>query len=245
MSEAAQRLTDQELAALTKRLNARPVPRDASAMAQWKVVDIAPHRRQPLGLAPIVDDIADEPKRDVAGNGLRTYDYPGATKAAEEIVADSVAMLSEEQLAAGVSWRQLFEYGIQTAIEASLDGDDLVFGRVRELKAEVAVMRNEFRDLKLAHGALKNENQALRLILENLRITQRGERGIDGDRGPPGRDGVQGPIGPKGDRGEAGPRGLPTPKIVAWETDDVRFTATPCLANGTRAATLPLKELLV
>jgi hypothetical protein len=35
-------------------------------------------------------------------------------------------------------------------------------------------------------GALNNENVSLKLILENLRITQRGERGIDGDRGPSG-----------------------------------------------------------
>ena len=51
--------------------------------------------------------------------------------------------------------------------------------------------------------------------------------------------------GQRAKRGERGERGLPTPKIVAWETDDVRFTATPCLSNGNKAATLPLKELLV
>ena len=200
-----------------------------------------PMRRAPLGLAPAPGD--DEPKRD-ADDNLRTSNYPGPTKAAEEIIATSVAMLSEEQLAAGVSWRELFEYGVQTSIEASMDGDDFVFERVREMKAEVAAMRNEFRDLQLAHGALKNENQSLRLILENLRITQRGERGVDGDRGPPGRDGAQGPAGPKGERGERGEKGHPAARITSFENDDNALVIYPIMQSGHRGPGIRLRSAL-
>jgi hypothetical protein len=77
---------------------------------------------------------------------------------------------------------------------------------------------------------------ALRLILENLRITQRGERGVDGDRGPPGRDGRdgEGKIGPQG---PAGPPGQDAPSIVAWATDGARFVAWPMFSNGAKAST--------
>ena len=89
----------------------------------------------------------------------------------------------------------------------------------------LARLRSELEALKLAHGKLVNENQSLRLILENLRITQRGERGVDGDRGPPGRDGRNG-VGAQGPRGEPGPPGRPAPTIVAWRLDEQAFTAT-------------------
>jgi hypothetical protein len=91
-------------------------------------------------------------------------------------------------------------------------------------------------------GALKNENQALRLILENLRITQRGERGIDGDRGPPGRDGRDG-VGQIGPRGERGERGLPAPRISAWEPYPERFEIVPVLSTGERGPAIALLAL--
>ena len=89
---------------------------------------------------------------------------------------------------------------------------------------------------------MQNENAALRLILENLRITQRGERGVDGDRGPPGRDGRdgQGLIGP---RGEAGPKGEPAPRLATWIVDEDRFTVTPILGDGSSGASLSLLGL--
>jgi Collagen triple helix repeat (20 copies) len=97
--------------------------------------------------------------------------------------------------------------------------------------------------LETAHAKLINENTALRLILENLRITQRGERGVDGDRGAPGaagRDGLQGPIGPKG---EPGPRGLDAPKIVSFEVDDAAFVAYPLLSTGHKGPGLHLRGM--
>ena len=92
-------------------------------------------------------------------------------------------------------------------------------------------------------GALQNENKSLRLILENLRITRRGERGIDGDRGPPGvagRDGLQGPIGPRGERGKPGKAGL---TICTWAVDDAGFAATPVMSDGGNGPTLHLRAM--
>jgi hypothetical protein len=92
-------------------------------------------------------------------------------------------------------------------------------------------------------GALQNENQALRLILENLRITQRGERGIDGDRGPPGRDGRDGAPGAVGPRGDKGAKGDPVPRLATWSVDAERFTVTPVFGDGSSGAALNLLEL--
>ena len=92
-------------------------------------------------------------------------------------------------------------------------------------------------------GALKNENQALRLILENLRITQRGERGIDGDRGPPGRDGRDGQQGPIGPRGERGERGLLAPTIIEWRPDPEAFTIQAILSDGSTGPMIALRSL--
>lgn len=64
------------------------------------------------------------------------------------------------------------------------ESNELLLGLIddtqQHLESKLAKLENTI-------GALQNENKSLRLILENLRITQRGERGIDGDRGPPGR----------------------------------------------------------
>jgi hypothetical protein len=91
--------------------------------------------------------------------------------------------------------------------------------------------------------ALKNENQALKLILENLRITQRGERGIDGDRGPPGRDGRDGAPGALGPRGDKGAKGDPAPRLATWSVDAERFTVTPVFGDASSGAALNLLEL--
>jgi len=82
------------------------------------------------------------------------------------------------------------------------------------------------------------------LILENLRITQRGEKGCDGDRGPPGRDGAQGAQGVRGERGEKGERGVPAARIVSWDIDDNALIAYPLLQTGHRGPGLRLRSLL-
>lgn len=112
---------------------------------------------------------------------------------------------------------------------------DLVKDTQRHFERKLAGLENTI-------GALKNENQALRLILENLRITQRGERGIDGDRGPPGRDGRDG-VGQIGPRGERGDRGAPAPRLTTWNIDEDRFIATPVFGDGSTGAPLNLLPL--
>jgi hypothetical protein len=102
---------------------------------------------------------------------------------------------------------------------------------------------NKLAGLANTISALQNENQALKLILENLRITQRGERGIDVDRGPPGRDGrdgLQGAIGPRGERGEQGP---PAPRLSAWEAHPERFEVVPVFSTGERGPAISLLAL--
>lgn len=126
------------------------------------------------------------------------------------------------------------------AINLIVEANELTLGLIETMRAHFA---GKLAGLENTIGALKNENQALRLILENLRITQRGERGLDGDRGPPGaagRDGLQGQIGP---RGEPGERGRPAAKITAWTIADDEFTATPVMSDGGAGATLYLRGL--
>ena len=247
MSDAAHRLSDAELDELTRRLNARPVPRDASALSPSRVVDIA--SRKPLGLGIAPGDI-DEPERDrssYSGAG-RPFDYRGPEATAKKLVDASIANLPAAAWDKPATMRDLVELGIGQALAAVFDGDDAILERVAKLRKEMAdaqtAQRNEIAELKLAHGKLVNENQALRLILENLRITQRGERGVDGDRGPPGRDGVQGPVGHRGERGERGERGLPAARIVGWESDDVNLVAYPLMQTGHRGPGLRLRPAL-
>ena len=117
-------------------------------------------------------------------------------------------------------------------------------GLVADVRSEVAALRREIEALGLAHGKLVNENTALRLILENLRITQRGERGVDGDRGPPGRDGAQGPAGPKGERGERGEKGHPAARITSFENDDNALVIYPIMQSGHRGPGIRLRSAL-
>ena len=108
-----------------------------------------------------------------------------------------------------------------------------IVGWVRDLQTDVQRKFDETRaQFETKIDKLQNENTALRLILENLRIRERGERGIDGDRGPPGRDGQQGPIGPVGQTGARGSRGQPGDRIVSWRLAPDEFLAFPISETG-------------
>ena len=111
---------------------------------------------------------------DDADAGDTGRSYPGPEAAPKEAVAESIARLSEEQLNAGVSWRDLLEYGIGAAFQDFFEEGDILRERIREIRGEIAdaqtAQRSEIEALKLAHGKLVNENQALRLVLENLRV---------------------------------------------------------------------------
>jgi hypothetical protein len=132
------------------------------------------------------------------------------------------------------SYAELLE--LTAATGEIVESMDMAFGR-SETKLDAMQMRF---DNQLA--ALKNENQSLRLILENLRITQRGERGIDGDRGPPGRDGRDGvgQIGPQGPQGERGP---PAVAIAAWEARPERLEIVPVYSDNSRGVPANLRSL--
>jgi hypothetical protein len=126
------------------------------------------------------------------------------------------------------------------AIGLVVQSNELILSLIEDVRRS---FERKIAGLENAHAKLVNENTALRLILENLRVTQRGERGVDGDRGAPGvagRDGLQGPIGPQG---PVGPRGEPAPRIVDWAIDDDRFIATPRMSDGSQGPTLSLLGL--
>jgi hypothetical protein len=150
--------------------------------------------------------------------------------------ADDVAAHEARPAASEASLGEYQNPVVSLVVESS----ELLLGLVDE-------QRRHF-DNKLAGfvntiAALQNENKSLRLILENLRVTQRGERGIDGDRGAPGvagRDGLGGPIGPAG---PVGPKGLDAPRIVSWEIDDAAFVAWPLLSTGHKGPALYLRAL--
>jgi hypothetical protein len=113
---------------------------------------------------------------------------------------------------------------------------DLLSGALARTKTELEL---RLAGMETQLGAVKNENTALRLILENLRVTQKGERGDRGDRGPPGADGATGPPGAKGSPGAPG-RG---PRITAWVTHAETYEITPLFDDGTRGATMTMRPL--
>jgi hypothetical protein len=202
----------------------RPTPAEATAVRAWmqsksasaEVISLGHPVRAPLGLRPAPGRPDDDAHE------------TSAKPSAPNVWAPQPGRVAQ--------FDELME--LTKASGEIVEAMDQAFGRA---ETKLAEMQGRF-DNEI--GALRNENQSLRLILEHLRITERGERGCDGDRGAPGvagRDGV-GLAGPAGPRGE---RGLPAARIVSWDTDLVRFTVTPLLSNGNKAATLPLKELLV
>ena len=90
------------------------LPRDASAIARRPLGEGVEHARRPLGLGIVADnDNGDEPP--AHGDGVPDA-YLGPERTAAAIVAQSIANLSEEQLAAPVSWRELFEHAIGMTI---------------------------------------------------------------------------------------------------------------------------------
>ena len=119
------------------------------------------------------------------------------------------------------------------AVVAALnDGQDRIATKFADMEARFS---NQI-------AALKTESAGLRLILENLRVTQRGERGVDGDRGPPGRDGRDGE-GRVGPAGPVGPKGSDAARIIAWEISDAEFVAWPLLSTGQKGAALHLRGM--
>jgi hypothetical protein len=124
-------------------------------------------------------------------------------------------------------------------------------GLMTEIAEALAHLRNDAQrkfnevqaEFKNEIAALKNENTALRLILENLRIRERGERGVDGDRGPPGRDGRDGINGSPGPRGEKGGRGQRGFEITGFLINEAEYCITPLFYDNSQGPTLNLRGL--
>jgi hypothetical protein len=195
-----------------------------------------PARRPPLGLAPALGpDDADDDKGD------RDDAYLGPAATAAKIVAKSIANLSEEQLAAAVTWRDMFEYAIGGTIETSFSDGDFLREKLRELRKEIAdgqaAQRAEIAELKAALVEARHEVRELKLVQESMRIANRGERGVDGARGVPGRDGQQGPAGPRGERGEPGA------KAAGFILNVPEYSAALVLSDGSPAAVLRLRPM--
>jgi hypothetical protein len=216
-AEAAKPLTAAEVDALNLRLadrerNRAPNARGSSGPAGAPGSQRGGHRngaRRPLGLRPVVDDVAAH-EASVASRTSRP--------------AASASPASEAGFA---------EYTDPT-IGLVAESNELLLGLVDDQRRH---FENKLAGLVNTVEALQNENKSLRLILENLRITQRGERGIDGDRGPPGRDGAQGPPGPKGSRGQ---RGFET---TGWLINEAEYCITPLFYDNSQGPTLNLRGL--
>ena len=210
-----------------------PAFQRTSAIApRSSVVDIT--TRKPLGLGIIADDV-EPPER---GDMGRSSAYHGPQAAAAELVASSVALLSEAQLAAAPSWRDLLEHGIGTALAAVFDGDDAVLDRVRELKAEVAKAHGVIREFQLERerdratiAELKAKVSELDFVVERLKVENRGPPGVKGERGRDGADGA------RGERGEAGV------KAAGFVLDIGGYAATLVSSDGAPAARLALRPM--
>ena len=191
-------------------------------------------KRRPLGLS-----IVDGPD-DASIDGLSDA-YLGPQRTAAAIVARSIANLSEEQLAAAVTWRDMFEYAIGGTIETSFTDGDFLREKVRELRKEATdaqtVLREQIAELKLAVVEARCEISAMRAIQENARTVSRGEAGVAGPRGIPGS---QGPTGPRGEMGE---RGVPAVAIAGWEPRPERFEVVPVFSTGERGPPIALLSL--
>ena len=166
--------------------------------------------RKPLGLR-IVDDGAPHETSADRPAAPSASPAPADSSSGEPTLMDVMVTLTEFAQIVGEQ---------QTRVQAKFD----------EIRAQF--------ENKVA--ALKNENQSLRLILENLRITQRGERGNDGDRGPPGQDGRDGSVGPPGPKGSRGQRGFET---TGWLINEAEYCITPLFYDNSQGPTLNLRGL--
>ena len=100
-----------------------------------------------------------------------------------------------------------------------------IFGKL----AKVAELELALSKVQTQLATVAGENEALKLIVEHARASQRGEAGAQGLRGAPGRDG---PRGERGNRGAEGRPGAPAPAIAAWEVRPERFEVVPRYSNG-------------
>ena len=166
--------------------------RRAAMLASWgigpksaEVIPIGHQARKPLGLA-IVDgpeDIDEKPENDQPEPVVRPDN-----RVAWLSDIDSLINFDRKR-----SNKRMFELVGQIIGEVIGEmGNDLGNDLRKEFEGKLGAQgsSHEIAELKNTIGALQNEVTSLRLILENLRIRERGEQGRDGDRGPPALLGV-------------------------------------------------------
>ena len=236
MTDAARR----EREALTKRGIVWPTPRDASSIARRQHSDATTHVRKPLGLSMVTDD---EPERGNSDPGRPSACHDPEAQA-KEFVDMAIAQLPAEALAAPATMRDVVELGVGQALAAVFEGDDAIFDRVREVRAEVVRAHGVIRELQLERerdraslAEMRSKLAELDFVVERLKVENRGPPGVAGPRG---RDGADGARGPRGERGGMGPAG---PRIIGFETDDESFTAWPLGSDGRKGATLHLRGM--
>ena len=103
---------------------------------------------------------------------------------------------------------------------------------IREIRGEIAdaqtAQRSEIEALKLAHGKLVNENQALRLVLENLRVHSATKGASTAIEGRLEEMAFKVQLGLAASVANVA-RSLPAARIVSWEIDDNALVAYPLL----------------
>ena len=148
--------------------------------------DVVPigRARKPLGLAPVLDG---REERD--GDPIHTQ----GERQASELVASSISHLSDEALAAPITWRAAFEDILSVALAGVFDGDETLYGLIKKLRVEIAEMkgahREEIAELRLALTEARCEVREMRAVQESARVASRGEQGLPGPRGVPGSQG--------------------------------------------------------
>ena len=231
---AARRLSDAEVEALTAKLAARPVPRDASAMAPSRVVPLDKHRRQPLGLTPVIE----EPERGGIDDGEPIVGPDGTDLQRGpfyNLREQDRSFLEEKSAPYGVVYLVINAVvSIAYAIEKTLKE------KIAAQGAKFAEIQLENAQLKAALAEIKAKQNEHEFILERLKIENKGPPGPKGERGRDGRDG-KGLMGP---RGEPGPRGLPAPMIVGWRIDSDRYLVTPQYGDGSSGPPLNLSAFV-
>ena len=231
---AARRLSDAEVEALTAKLAARPDPGDARAPAPSRVLPLDKHRRQPLGLTPVIEEperggIDDgEPIVGPDGTDLRSGPFYDLRKDSREFLEDKCPPYGVVYLA--VNAVVSIAYAIEKTLKEKIAGQGAKFA---ELQLENAQLRASLAEVK----AKQNEHD---FVLERLQIENKGPPGPKGERGRDGRDG-KGLMGP---RGEPGPRGLPAPMIVGWRIDSDRYLVTPQYGDGSSGPPLNLSAFV-
>jgi hypothetical protein len=201
--------------------NAKVVPLDREART-----------RRPLGLAPVLDGPDD--RRD--GDPIHTQGERQAT----ELIASSISHLSDEALAAPITWRAAFEDILSVALAGVFDGDETLYGLIKKLRVEIAELkgaqRTEVAELRLALTEARCEIREMKMIQENARTLSRGEQGLPGPRGIPGPPG-EGRVGPQG------PKGSDAAMIVGWEPTPERYWLTPVYSTGEKGVPANLTSL--